>query len=180
MQVVAEGVDHRSGAWGPDNTILFGTASSGFYRVPSVGGTVVHVTKSQEGSHRFPQFLPNGRQFLFTVRGQAEGQGIYVGSLDGKTKKLLPGIDSNVLYVAGYLLYLDGNTLVGRALDADRLELKGQPFAVAERVGHSSNGNGAFSVSRTGVLAHAGSSLPSARTATTTIFAFPRTKRRWL
>jgi dipeptidyl aminopeptidase/acylaminoacyl peptidase len=104
-------------------------------------------------------FLPDGRHFLFAVRGHAEQRGIYTGSLDGKTQKLLPGIDSSALYVAGYLLYLEGNTLVGRAFDADRLELKGQPFAVAERVGHSSKGDGAFSVSGTGVLAHAGSML---------------------
>ena len=117
------------------------------------------MTKIQEGSHRFPQFLPDGRHFLFTVRGQAEQRGIYAGSLDGKTQKLLPGIDSSALYVAGYVLYLDGNTLVGRAFDTDRLELKGQPFAVAERVGHSSTAYGAFSASRTGVLAHAGTIL---------------------
>jgi hypothetical protein len=43
---------------------------------------------------------------VFTVRGQAEQRGIYAGSLDGKTQKLLPGIDSSALYVAGYLLYL--------------------------------------------------------------------------
>jgi len=100
------------------------------------------VTKTQEGSNRFPRFLPDGRHFLFTVRGQAEQPGIYAGSLDGETQKLLPGIDSSALYAAGYLLYLDGNTLVGRAFDADRLELKDQPFAVAERVGHSSTGYG--------------------------------------
>jgi eukaryotic-like serine/threonine-protein kinase len=159
VHVVAEGIDNKSGAWGPDDTILFGTTISGIYRVPSAGGTATPVTKNQEGSHRFPQFLPDGRHFLFTVRGQTEQRGIYAGSLDGKTQKLLPGIDSSALYVAGYLLYLDGNTLVGRAFDADRLELKGQPFAVAERVGRSSTGYGPFSASRTGVLAHASAIL---------------------
>jgi hypothetical protein len=36
----------------------------------------------QEGSHRFPQFLPDGRHFLFMVRSNlADQAGAYAGSL---------------------------------------------------------------------------------------------------
>jgi predicted Ser/Thr protein kinase len=95
VQLIAEGFpDSRGGSWGPDDTILCSTGSGSIFLVRSTGGNIRPVTKldasRQEGSHRFPQFLPDGNHFLFTIRsGLAEQRGIYAGSLDGKTKKLL-------------------------------------------------------------------------------------------
>ena len=57
---------------------------------------------------------------------------------------------------ARFLLYTEGDMLVGQAFDAKHLEFIGQPFAVAEGIGHSSTGYSAFSASDTGVLAYAG------------------------
>ena len=54
------------------------------------------------------------------------------------------------------MLFLDGDTLIGQAFDAERLELRGQPFLVEGGVGRSSTGSGSYSVSGTGTLAHAG------------------------
>jgi hypothetical protein len=118
----------------------------------------------QEGSHRFPQFLPDGRHFLFSVRSSlADQAGAYAGSLDGKTKKLLIRGNTTALYVpSGHVLFLDGDTLMGQAFDAERLELRGQAFLVEGGVGRSSTGTGSYSVSATGTLAHAGTlSTPS-------------------
>ena len=52
--------------------------------MPAGGGDVVPVTTLGAGqsSHRFPQFLPGGRQFLFYAAGTAETAGIYLGALD--------------------------------------------------------------------------------------------------
>ena len=112
----------------------------------------------QEGSHRFPQFLPDGRHFLFMVRSSlADQAGVYAGSLDGKTKKLLIRGNTAALYApSGHVLFLDGDTLMGQAFDAERLELKGQAFLVEGGVGRSSTGSGSYSVSGTGTLAYAG------------------------
>jgi hypothetical protein len=42
--------------------------------------------------------LPDGKHFLFTVRsGQTEQTGVYAGSLDGKTKKLVIRANTNAL-----------------------------------------------------------------------------------
>ena len=97
----------------------------------------------QEGSHRFPQFLPDGRHFLFTVRSSlADQAGVYAGSLDGKTKKLLIRGNTTALYApSGHVLFLDGDTLMGQAFDAERLELRGQAFLVEGGVGRSSTGS---------------------------------------
>ena len=166
VQIVADAVDPRGGTWGPDGTILFGTGASSLYRVSSAGGTVATLTKRDAPeSHRFPQFLPDGHHFLFTLRsGRTERRGIWVGSLDGAIQRVLAGNDSSALYVSpGYLLYLNGDTLLGQAFDADRLELSGQAFTVAERVGRSGAGYGAFAASGATALAYAGVILPSGR-----------------
>jgi Tol biopolymer transport system component len=113
-------------------------------------------SSKQEATHRYPQFLPDGRHFLFTVLGKTQG-GVYAGSLDGKTKKLLIRVNTNAVYVPpGYLLFVDGDTLLAQAFDAARLEVSGQSFLVAERVGRSSAFDCAISASRTGALAYAG------------------------
>ena len=93
-QVIAANVsDNRQASWGPDDTIILSRGITGVLRVPSSGGMVTPVTEldasRQEGSHRFPQFLPDGRHFLFSVRSSlADQTGVYAGSLDGMTKKL--------------------------------------------------------------------------------------------
>jgi Tol biopolymer transport system component len=164
VQLVAEGVaDSRGGSWGPDDTILFATSSSTIFRVSAGGGTISPVTRRdasrQEGAHRWPYFLPDGRHFVYTVLGGGAERGLYAGSLDGNMKKFLLRVrsDTNAFYASpGYLLFVDGDTLLGQAFDAARLELMGQPFTVAERVGRSTAYNSAVSVSSTGALAYSG------------------------
>jgi Tol biopolymer transport system component/predicted Ser/Thr protein kinase len=170
VRTVVEGVpDFRGGSWGSDGTIIFGNGNRSIYRVPAAGGAATPVTtidaSEKEGSHRWPHFLPDGRHFLFSVRSDlADRRGVYAGSLDGSVKKLLIRVDSNALYTSpGYLLFLDGNTLVSQPFDAERLELGSQPFPVADQVGRWSSGNGAFSSSRSGTVAYAISDLQSGR-----------------
>ena len=72
MQTITSNIpDPRGASWGPDDTLLFGTGYGGVYRVAAAGGTPQPVTgldsSKQEGSHRWPQFLPDGRHYLFTV-----------------------------------------------------------------------------------------------------------------
>lgn len=169
VQTIATGItDFRGAAWGPDDTLLFGTGYGGLYRVSAAGGTLQPVTEldssKQEGSHRFPQFLPDGQHYVFTVRsGLAEQRGIYVSALGDKTRRLLIRSDGDAQYAAGYLLFMDGNTLLAQAFDNERRQLVGQPIPVAAGVGRSSRGNGAFSVSSTGTLAYAGPTLQPGR-----------------
>jgi hypothetical protein len=159
---IADALDPRGGAWGPDDMILFGTGSEGIFRVSASGGAATRITEldgaAAEGSHRNPVFLPDGKRFLFTVRSGQTGQtGVYAGSLDGKIKKLLiPGNTNGLYSSSGHLLFMDGNTLMAQAFDAERLELRGQPFILEGHVGLSSVPSGAVSLSASGILAHAG------------------------
>ncbi|HXW04195.1 MAG TPA: protein kinase [Vicinamibacterales bacterium] len=170
VQEIASNVaDSRGGSWASDDTLLFADGNSPINRVSSRGGSVTPVTHLdaalQEGTHRFPYVLPDGQHFLYTVRSTlAEQGGVYVGSLDGSIKKRLLRFDSSAIYVPpGYLLYLDGDTLLGQRFDAGRLELTGQPVTVAGQVGRSTTGQIPVSASSEGTMAYASTHLQSGR-----------------
>ena len=90
-QVLANADVGRGGTWSREGIILFGDTAGSVFRVRATGGEAVAVTRTEPGqrSHRFPQFLPDGRHFIYFV----EGQGVYGGSLDGALSKRLADAD---------------------------------------------------------------------------------------
>jgi eukaryotic-like serine/threonine-protein kinase len=102
---------------------------------------------------------------LYSIFSSRQDQsGVYVGSLDGKTKKLLVNVRTNAVYAPpGYLLFVDGNTLLGQKFDAERLDVDGQAFLVAEHVGRNTAMMGAVSASATGIIAYADTLLHNGR-----------------
>jgi Tol biopolymer transport system component len=157
--------DPRGGTWGRDGTILFGTGNGPVYRVAETGGTPQAITSldssAKEGSHRWPHLLPDGRHFLVAIRGErSESSGVHVMAIDGTVKKRLVGSVSSASFVPpGFLLFVDGDSLLGRAFDMNRLELTGRSFVIAERVAVDSRGSSAVSASLEGALAYARSNL---------------------
>lgn len=152
----------RGGAWNPDDVIIFAPdIVSALSRVSASGGEPSPVTtldpSRQENSHRFPQFLPDGRHFLYFARSpQPENSAIYVGSLGQPQAKRIISANTNVAYAPpGYLLFPREGTLMAQAFDVASLELTGAPFRVAEQVGFFGRNNEAyFSVSDTEVLVY--------------------------
>jgi eukaryotic-like serine/threonine-protein kinase len=149
-----------NGAWGPDGTILFTpTETSALYRVPETGGQPVEVTRlssSREASHRFPDFLPDGRHFLFFVAGTAGVQAVYVGSLDTtETRRLLESDSAAVFAGPDYIVFRREENLLAQRLDLKKFEMTGDSFSVAQRVsGQGAIGDIAVSASNTGVIAY--------------------------
>ena len=148
------------GTWSSDGTILFSRGNS-LFRVAASGGDVVPVTTTNldfppPNLYFHPQFLPDGRQFLFYSSVQAAGAGIYLGSLDAPKAKRLTAADTAGLYVPpGWLLYVRQGTLLGRPFDSVRGEFTGDPVTVADPVGlDASRFLGAFSVSAAGLIAY--------------------------
>ena len=72
----------HAGAWNHDGTILFSMGGGGpIYRVSASGGEPTAVTPILQGSDQLaPQFLPDGRHFLFTASGGST-PGLYVALL---------------------------------------------------------------------------------------------------
>ncbi|MGB7266369.1 MAG: hypothetical protein WBC92_12710, partial [Terracidiphilus sp.] len=145
--------------WNREGVILFENQGS-LYRVPDTGGTPALVLSPDaarhEAAYRLPQFLPDGRHFLFEVvilGSQPSVTG--AGSLDSKSTEIVGQIASNVLYAPpGYLFYLDGATLMARPFNARAERFTGPAVPLAQYVGVSpGSAYGYFSVSPAGVLA---------------------------
>ena len=88
------------GTWNADGVILytFG-AISPLMRVSATGGAPAAVTTlgPQHQGHTLPSFLPDGRRFLFSVRGGPDTAGIYLGALDRSAPtRLTPGYGAGV------------------------------------------------------------------------------------
>jgi serine/threonine protein kinase len=139
------------GTWNADGVILFSLHTrSPLFKVPASGvGQPVAVTAlDQQASHRNPQFLPDGRQFLFEAIGSAETQGIYLGTLDEGPPTRLTASNSRGVYLpSGWLLWVSDGTLVAQPLDLIRRTLTGEPVTVADGVERAS-------VSATGLIAY--------------------------
>src|SRR5262249_14178627 len=108
------------------------------FRVPSTGAepsAVTRLTPPQSG-HRFPQFLPDGRHFLYyAISGTRETRGVYVGQIDGSEAHRVLDADAAAVYAAsGQLLFVRQGTLFAQQFDPVRLALGGTPIAVAERL----------------------------------------------
>jgi Tol biopolymer transport system component len=135
--VLANASIGRGGAWNRDGTILFNPAPGGpLLKVPAMGGEAVAVTGLETGqdSPRFPQFLSDGRYFIYSVFG-GPSQGVYAASLDGGSPKWLTNTDAPaVVSPSGFLLFNRQTTLFAQAFDFKRQELSGNPFPVAEQV----------------------------------------------
>ena len=157
-QVLCTSLEGWGGTWNRDGVILF-SMGWGLYSVPATGGAPTWVAGRDQAApfFRYPQFLPDGRHFLFMHLENLVGAStaIEVGSLDSKkTVPLLKG-SSNVLYARpGYLLYEQGGNLLARGFDASRLKFTGQAVPVAQNVYPDASQWGPFSVSQSGVLAY--------------------------
>ncbi|HKW96516.1 MAG TPA: protein kinase [Bryobacteraceae bacterium] len=168
-QTLCDAVDGRGGAWATgksgEGVIIFAPAAqSGIFRVPAGGGEATAITKldtaRHEASHRFPEFLPDGRHFLFVITLESmENTAIFSADIespgDGRNIKRLMANSSRVSYAPpGYLLFVRENTLLAQPFDPGRLAFSGEPTAIAEHVSGGGIRNTAdFSVARTGVLA---------------------------
>jgi serine/threonine protein kinase/Tol biopolymer transport system component len=143
-QTLADAPAGRGGAWNAEGTILFAPSNaSPLWRVPASGGRSLQVTQldlPKLGSHRLPQFLPDGRHFLFFAQGRAEEQGIFLGSLDNKDVTRLTVSDTAGAYTEpGLLLFNREGTLIARRLDVAAGTITGDPVTLADPVSYDGN-----------------------------------------
>jgi serine/threonine protein kinase len=154
------------GSWSRDNTIVFAaTPQNDGLRKVQVGGVnasqpVTRVDQSRgERGHVWPQFLPDGRHFLFGAVGagnESGRAGTWIGSLDGGEPRLLLQADAIAHYAGpGYLLFKRG-PLFAQRLDTRELRLAGDPLRVTDAVVGSNAGSTYFALtaSTTGTFAY--------------------------
>ena len=147
-------------AWSPQGVMLFQAeqAGSGLSQIPAGGGARAPATRlnaaRKEIVHRYPQFLPDGRHFIYWVwSALEENTGEYIGSLD-EAEKLPEGPLVRTWREAhyadpGYLLYLEGAVLMARRFDPSGLRFTGEPRPLPEQIGRhwGTTGHAMFSAS---------------------------------
>jgi len=158
--VVASAPSARGGAWAADGVIVFAPDTNGVLVRADAGGggTPVPLTTltSEHISHRWPMFLPDGRRFLFSALGtDGNPTGVYLGSTDSSESVRVADGNTHAAFVQpGYLLVISRGALLAYPFDVERAAVTGEPVTVAAPVGFQINALGAFSVSRTGLLAY--------------------------
>ncbi|HSA92804.1 MAG TPA: hypothetical protein VLE48_07320, partial [Terriglobales bacterium] len=168
VQIITEATDPRGGAWNPEGVILFTpTTDDPLYRVNASGGAATPLTNlvpQGDSTHRWPQFLPDGRHFIYLVRtgsgatgsaqkGEETGNGIYLGSLDSPDRRtLLVSSEHRAMYAAGHLLFVRALNLMAQRFDPRKLQLAGDPVPVAAQVAVDARWTAAYSASDDGKL----------------------------
>ena len=129
-----------SGTWGANGDIIFAAETlpgRRLHRVSAEGGEAVPVTTlipGEQRAHIFPQFLPDGRHFLYVAVGATPA--LYVGSLDSdETTRLKDRFSPAVYAPSGHLLfYVTPTTLMAEPFDANSLRTTGEAVPIARSV----------------------------------------------
>jgi len=159
----------RGATWGADGTMVYSPAlESGLMRVPAGGGVPEPLTaldaSRKERTHRWPQFLPDGKSVVYAV--QMQSQAYDAGRIDvvslatGERKTLVEGGAFPRYSPTGHLLFLHEGTLQAAPFSLARLEVTGPPRPVLENVLSStggqevSDGSAQYDLSPSGLLAY--------------------------
>jgi len=154
--------DARGGTWSPNGTIVFAPYATGpLLAISERGGPAREVSGTREavgtGTHRFPQFLPDGEHYLFLDRSGRVGSvagGVLLARLGeaGPARRLLEGA-TNAVYADGHLLFVRDGALVAQPFDARSLALSGEPHVLVGDILYNRRfAYGVFSASEAGVL----------------------------
>jgi Tol biopolymer transport system component len=134
VQEIAEVAPNvAGGTWSAAGTILFAGPGTGLLRVSQDGGPVTPVSatspRTGEISLSWPQFLPDGRRFLFYVRNRDRAaSGTYLGSLDSAERRLVLRSSARAVYApTGHLLFEQAGSLMAMPFD----EATGTPIGPA-------------------------------------------------
>ena len=152
----------RGGAWSEDGTIVFAPRPDGpLYRVSASGGELSQATTLDAGAgeitHRWPQFLPGGKAFLFTAYGNTgaahEGR-VIIQNARGRTL-VQQGAIFGRYAPSGHLLYVNGGKLFAVAFDPDHLQATGRAVLMADDIATALiSGTAQYAFSDTGVFAY--------------------------
>jgi Tol biopolymer transport system component len=158
-QTICE-ADGADGSWSSGGEIVFdGDAEDPLRRVSASGGLVREevIPDDIPGSPTvgWPEFLPDGRRFVY-ISESSDGIGtIMLHTLDSKDDVALTVADSRVQYAEpGFLIYVLDGMLVAHPFDAEAGELTGEPMPLADNIGATAVGLADFSASNDGTLAY--------------------------
>ena len=112
-----------------------------------------------EAVHGFPQFLPDGRRFIYLAMSARAGEStLRVASLDSRISKTLIHADTSCAFARAFpglgaaLLFVSSGTLMAQRLDLDRAETEGERVVLAKNVRYRRWYQSQVSIADNGVL----------------------------
>jgi Tol biopolymer transport system component len=145
------------GTWSSQGVILYtGVPDAPISQVSDSGGPVTLVPGSTpgKGGNRFPQFLPDGRHYLYFV-AEPDVRGVYLGTLDGPERRRLLHADAAAVFAPpARILFVRAGTLFTQRFDPAILMLDGEPVSVATGVAVDNVGAAAVSGSSVGTIVY--------------------------
>jgi eukaryotic-like serine/threonine-protein kinase len=136
-QSLANVITPAGATWSRDGTILYvPNDNGGIFRISASGGNSTAVTpdRSPALATRLPQFLPDGRHFLFYVARGGEPSGVYVGQVGSDTIRRLLAADAPARYGAGHLWFVREDTLFAQEFEPSTQQLSGPVIRIADDV----------------------------------------------
>jgi len=137
---IADAPSAYGGTWGRDGTILFSPDErTPIFRASAGGGAATPVTTldaaRHDEAHRWPQFLPDGRHFIFmpwTLRTTTRK--IQLASLDGGPSIPLFDSESAAIVAGGYFVFPrdSPSRLSAQAFDATTFLPEGRPVPIVD------------------------------------------------
>ena len=120
-----------------NGTILFALGNGSVVRVADTGGvpTPIESLSRNAGQPAFasPRFLPDGRHFLISQRGDPA---LYVASVDTPGLQRVDDSASRAVYAANRLLFFRGSNVFARPFDAERLVFTGPERLLVTAAGY--------------------------------------------
>jgi serine/threonine-protein kinase len=170
--LITAGADARGASWGQDGTIVFSASTSrALMRVSANGGTPTVLTTLDpargERSHRWPSFLPGGRQLLTNVYGRSltyDDAAIELVDLDSGRRRVLDATGSEPHFADGRLLFVRRGRLHAAPLDTAAGSLTSAPVVLAGGVySDVRSGTAHYAVSQSGLVAFVQGQEPNAQ-----------------
>jgi eukaryotic-like serine/threonine-protein kinase len=168
--LVGEGASPNGASWGNRGTIAFSpTNVAPILQMPDSGGaaTLLSQFSRLENSHRWPEFLPDGKTVLFAA-GFTAGNWTNVEisaqpPAQAERRNLVPGTAPRYAS-SGHLIFAQDGSLMAVAFDPRQLAVTGTAVPVVEGVQQSGvSGAAQYSISGTGLLAYISGGFQSAQ-----------------
>jgi len=159
VQRIARAEETLGGAWSSSGTIVFSERYA-LFQVPASGGTPALVASldlsRQENSLRLPEFLPDGRHFLYLARsGRPDNSGAYLASIDRGAPKRILNTRWPVRYVSpDTLMFVRDDILLAQSFDIERGTLSGTPRQIVGPIDPNLPTSDFYGASDTGTLVY--------------------------
>lgn len=130
-RVIASVANGAGGTWNSDDIIVFSSTKAPIQAVPARGGTprVLVAGAANAAMYTRPQFLRDGRQFLYVATAPNGEETTWVGSVAGDTPRRVP-VPPSARVAGDQVVFERGGVLYSQRFNADSLTPGGEPSNV--------------------------------------------------